>query len=416
MTLLAKLALLSVVFIDIMGQGLVFPIVDTLVMDPQSGFLPAATSTGSRHFTYGVVIAVFFLSWFFGAPYVSRLSDTIGRKPAILFCLFGALAGYAITIAALHFGSLVLLLVGRAITGFTAGNQPIAQAAMIDGSRDEADRSRNMGYIMTGTSGGLLAGPVIGGVFSDPAIIGSTASLSLPFVVALILVALSMVFVALSFHDLRTERQPFRFRAFELVESVLRVRHYPVVMRIAVVLIAFHLANMTFYIFIDNFMASRFDYGTLGTSMVMLTIGAALALSSTFLVVPAHRRFDKKTILAVNFVVWAVAALVVIAAPAALLCFLPIFAFYFVFGISYPTLLAMFSLSVSNEEQGWVMGITMAVFTFVGGMMSLIGGWLISVDIDLPFMLVAVAALLAIVVMRLAWNNDALARLTKRTA
>ena len=38
---------------------------------------------------------------------------------------------YVITIVALSMDSLWLLIMGRAITGFTAGNQPIAQAAMI---------------------------------------------------------------------------------------------------------------------------------------------------------------------------------------------------------------------------------------------------------------------------------------------
>ena len=48
-----------------------------------------------------------------------------------MICLAGALVEYVITIVALSMDSLWLLIMGRAITGFTAGNQPIAQAAMI---------------------------------------------------------------------------------------------------------------------------------------------------------------------------------------------------------------------------------------------------------------------------------------------
>ncbi|MGI9400572.1 MAG: MFS transporter, partial [Rhizobiaceae bacterium] len=101
MNTMAKISLLFVVFIDIIGQGLVFPIINTLIMEPTSGFLPASASDATRHLNYGLVIGIFFLSWFIGAPYISKLSDVIGRKPAILICLFGALAGYAITIVSL---------------------------------------------------------------------------------------------------------------------------------------------------------------------------------------------------------------------------------------------------------------------------------------------------------------------------
>ncbi|MEM1156605.1 MAG: MFS transporter, partial [Pseudomonadota bacterium] len=134
MPIAAKIALLFVVFVDLLGQGLVFPIINALIMQPSSTLLPHDASSASRHLSYGLVIGIFFLSWFLGAPYVSKLSDVIGRKKAILICLFGALAGYAITILALHLDSLWMLILGRAITGFTAGNQPIAQAAMVDAS------------------------------------------------------------------------------------------------------------------------------------------------------------------------------------------------------------------------------------------------------------------------------------------
>lgn len=106
MSTAAKISLLFVVFIDLLGQGLVFPIINALIMEPSSTFLPHDASDATRHTTYGLVIGIFFLLWFLGAPYISKLSDVIGRKNAILICLIGALAGYAITIVALYQSSL----------------------------------------------------------------------------------------------------------------------------------------------------------------------------------------------------------------------------------------------------------------------------------------------------------------------
>ncbi len=76
--------------------------------------------------------------------------------------------------------------------------------------------------------------------------------------------------------------------------------------------------------------------------------------------------------------------------------------FYFVFGITYPTFLGLYAASVSDEEQGWIMGITTAVFTPVAGLMSLLGGDLMSINIRAPFYIVIGAALVGVAVLDMA--------------
>jgi DHA1 family tetracycline resistance protein-like MFS transporter len=109
-----------------------------------------------------------------------------------------------------------------------------------------------------------------------------------------------------------------------------------------------------------------------------------------------------------------VSALAYIASPTPVLCYVPIFAFYLLFGVSYPTLLGLFSGSVGKEDQGWVMGVTVAVFTLAGGVMSLIGGEMMSVDIRLPFYVVTVAALVGLVIVALTWGTPEIRRLTRK--
>ena len=411
---MAKMALLFVVFVDLIGQGLVFPIINSLIMEPSSTLLPADTSDAARHFNYGLVIGIFFLAWFFGVVYIAKVSDSIGRKNALLICLGGALAGYVITIVALFIDSLWLLILGRAITGFTAGNQPIAQAAMIDASADAADRDRNMGYIVTGVSFGLVGGPIIGGILSDQSLLGSLASVEAPFYAATLLVVIAIVLVLLYFRDVRQERTPFVLRPIEIFENLWQVTKHLSVLRLMPAYVCFMVANVTFYVFIDNYLTSAFGYGIIGGSAVMLVIGFALAFSSTFLVKPTQERFDKRRIITVTMVVWAVMALAVAASPVALLCFVPVFLFYFCFGVAYPTMLGLFSGSVGEADQGWVMGITTAVFTLAGGVMSLIGGILMSLDIRLPFYITAGMAVLALAFVLAGWSRPEIERLTER--
>ncbi|MEM8552480.1 MAG: MFS transporter [Pseudomonadota bacterium] len=405
MPILAKVALVFVVFIDIIGQGLVFPIINTLVMDPAAGFMPQSASTAARQLTFGIVIGSFFIAWTIGAPYVSQLSDIIGRKRAMLICLFGAMFGYGLTIIALYVNSLPLLIVGRLITGFTAGNQPIAQAALVDASANAEERARNMGLIMIGTSMGLIGGPLLGGLLSSPALLGSVANFKLPFFAALFLVVVTTLMVALFFHDIKTGRGKYVFHPLEIVDIFAKLARYPTVMRLTAALFFFHIANVTFYIFVENYLTTRFGFGEVENSLVFATIGLAIILSSTYLIVPAHRRFSKRHIIVGTMVVWTLSVALFIASPIAWLCFVPVFTFYFVFGVAYPTMLAMFSHSVPDEEQGWVMGMSLVVFTAVGGILAVMGGWLSGLDLDLPFYIVIGSALSCILAIRFAWTT-----------
>ena len=411
MTNIAKITLLFVVFVDLIGQGLVFPIINSLIMETKSGFLPENTPEGRRHFYYGLVIGCFFLSWFLGVVYVSKVSDSIGRKNALLVCLGGALAGYALTIAALYLNSLLLLIVGRSITGFTAGNQPIAQAAMIDGSTDATDRDRNMGYIVTGVSFGLVGGPIIGAVLSDAALLGGFATMRTPFYGAFVLVMIALFLVLFFFQDTRADRAPFVFRPRDITDSLAAVRGHPIVLKILPVYSFFMIANVTFYVFVDNFLTSAFGYGVIGGSMAMVVIGVALAFSSTFLVKPAQEKFSKYAIIYTSLIVMVICGFAFAFSPSGMFSYVPVFFFYFLFGIAYPTMLGLFSSSVSEADQGWVMGVTTAVFCLAGGIMSLIGGGLMSIDIRVPYYIVIVAAIIGLIGMHRRWKGKEISAL-----
>jgi predicted MFS family arabinose efflux permease len=369
-----------------------------------------------RFFDYGLVIGAFFLAWFLGVVYIAKLSDSIGRKKALLVCLAGAAAGYVLTIVALITSNLWLMVLGRAVTGFTAGNQPVAQAAVIDASKDAADRDRNMGYLIIGVSAGLVGGPVIGGILSDKSLLGGVAGFQTPFYGALALVAIAMVLVLGFFHDLRTERQPFAFRPAEIFQNLWQVTKHPLVMQLLPVYALFMMANVTFYIFVDNYLTSTFGYGVIGGSAAMVVIGIAVASASTFLVAPMQKRFDKSRIVAASLAVMLVMSLAFVFIPVAPLTYVPVFLFYFLFGVAYPTLLGLFSSSVGEKEQGWVMGITTAVFCLAGGVMSLIGGGLMSIDNRLPFYIAATAALCGLLLLVQTWGAPDIRKLTARPA
>ena len=70
------------------------------------------------------------------------------------------------------------------------------------------------------------------------------------------------------------------------------------------------------------------------------------------------------------------------------------------YGVAYTNCLSIFSDAVPEEKQGWVMGISISLFTFAGGIVSIIGEGLMDIFLQLPFLLsiagMIIASILAI--------------------
>ena len=102
-------------------------------------------------------------SQFIAAPILGKISDKYGRRPILLFCLFGSAIGYFIFGIG---GALWVLFLSRIIDGFSGGNISIATAIITDVSPLE-DRTKNLGLIGAAFGLGLIIGPIIGGLFSQ---------------------------------------------------------------------------------------------------------------------------------------------------------------------------------------------------------------------------------------------------------
>ncbi|WP_108660154.1 MFS transporter [Acuticoccus kandeliae] len=401
---LAKFALAWVVLVDVMGQGLAFPIFNTLMTDPSAGFAPANISASAAGFDFSLLVAVFFLTWFFGVVFVSRLSDSVGRRRGLLICLTGSLVGYLLTLLAISIDSFALLLASRAITGFTAGTQPIAQAGMVDLATDETDKGRNMGLVMLGTSVGLIAGPVIGGVFSDKSLIGDIASLWLPFVIggAFNLAALVLVFVG--FRDHKRYDAPLRINPLDVFLLLWELRDHPLVLRVCVVFFFFELSFLGAYVFLVNYFGAAFGMKTAGTAIGMLILGVALAFASIALVGPALARLPRWAIIAATQAGIAASIALIVAAPSAILAYAALVPLAISFGVGYPTFLTIISASASEDRQGWVMGVAIALFTLAGGLVSILSGELLSFGMRAPFYLGIAGGLVALALIAALWR------------
>ncbi|MEM7075761.1 MAG: MFS transporter [Pseudomonadota bacterium] len=410
----SRFSLLLVVFIDVMGFGLILPIFNTILLDAQQSFLPKDTSSSARQFHYAFVIAIFFLFYFFGAAFIAKVSDYVGRKKGIMICLSGALIGYILTVVSLSTSSYWLLVLGRAVSGFTTANQPIAQAALIDISPGEKEKSKNLGMIVAASALGLLGGPLISGLLSDQTLLGSYASLELPFYVAIALVLLNMALILVFFSEPGFVRKKIDFGLSDVFLNLWRVRSDPAVLRLSVVMLFALMSLNAFFFFLDTYLLTKFKFDTLQNSMALVVFGGAMAFGSGYLTAPLHERFSKFSILYVSIAAMGAGILAFMLNPVADLSYVLIVPITLAFAIMYPTMLSLFSGSVGPSEQGWVMGVTVAMYALGSGTITALSGSLMTINLHMPFVVAVACSGIALAFMAVLFRNPAVKALDDR--
>ncbi|HJQ65173.1 MAG TPA: MFS transporter [Gemmatimonadales bacterium] len=164
--------LIAVCFVDMIGLMIVAPLLT-----------PFARRFGAADWVVGLLFSSFAIAQLLSSPVWGRVSDRLGRRPALLAGLTGSFFAYLI------FGfanSLWLLFVCRLVQGLGGGTTGVAQAYVAD-TMEPNERAKALGWLSAATSAGVSIGAVIGALASH---LGSAA----PGIVAALLVALNMVF------------------------------------------------------------------------------------------------------------------------------------------------------------------------------------------------------------------------------
>src|SRR4029077_3520403 len=143
----------TTVFIDLVGFGIVIPVLP---------FYTEGTLFNATPRTVGLLFASYSVMQFIFAPILGRLSDKYGRRPVLLISIIGT----GISFLILGFASaLWVLFLGRILDGITGGNISTAQAYIADSTTKE-DRAKGMGLIGAAFGIGFVFGPAIGGILS----------------------------------------------------------------------------------------------------------------------------------------------------------------------------------------------------------------------------------------------------------
>lgn len=269
----ALLIVFLVVFIDLLGFGIVLPILPRIA----EGFMVYA-SDSLRGLVIGGLLSAFSLMQFLVSPMWGRVSDRIGRRPILLLSLAGsivfyALFGYACTMNENPTLGLVLMLVARIGAGIAGASVGTAAAVIADCTTPDT-RGKGMALIGIAFGGGFTLGPLI-------AFFGMKLFQDEPWAVGGIASALSVVAFILAIVLLPETRRPStgNERGFFSLSRTLAVLKEPLIGPLVLIYFLAIFAFANFEVALSLFTKSAFAMTDEDNFLVFAYVGCVLLVA-----------------------------------------------------------------------------------------------------------------------------------------
>ncbi|MGJ0184690.1 MFS transporter [Corynebacterium glyciniphilum] len=388
--------LVAVTLLNVVGMTIVLPILPFVVRDVMPSF-------GTLALWVGLLEAVNALCAFIAAPILGGISDRWGRRPVIVIGAFGAAVGFLVFalggfLAGTFSGAIWLLLLGRIIQGVTAGDMPALFAYVAD-ITPANQRAKRYGMLGALTGIGFMIGPALGGLLATHSIdlpVLATAGVALT-VGVLTLVALPESHVPENrtarltveqIHPLKVFREAFARPSLRMLLSGLLLVAIP---------FSFFVNNYS-VLAMDTVNWSPTQIGLLNSCIGVLDIVIQGVLLGILL-----KWVGERGVILGGLVVQATGVLLLALLASALndpwLLIMGTLMLGAGEGPMTATLNGVLSTSVSDDEQGWLAGVTQGMQNAVGVVVPLAVGVLYGIGIAVPYWIALVLLCAAFVVL-----------------
>ena len=336
----ALLFIFVTILVDVIGIGIILPILPELIME--------LTGEGTAMAViYGMWLTTAFAGMqFLFSPVLGEISDSYGRRPILLLALLGLSFDYLIHAWA---PTIMWLFIGRFLAGITGASFTVASAYIADISTKE-EKAKNFGLIGAAFGLGFIIGPGIGGFFGE-------IDIRLPFYIAAGLTFSNFVFGFFFVPEsLALEnRRPINLWKMIPGVSLVSLRNYKGVL---LLIFAFFLANLAGQALPSTWSyygIERYDWSPREIGISLMVVGLLVAIAQGFLVGIVVKKFGKKHTIIAGFLLWTIGMFLFSQAsePWMLYAFLIPYAFG---GVAGPTIQGLISNQVSEKEQGNLQG------------------------------------------------------------
>ena len=391
--LLISILMLTII-IDVMGVGLVFPVVPEIMMSKQSPFFGISTPESLRNFYYGLSMAVWPLGIFIGSAIIGRLSDKYGRKLMIITSLAGTILAYLLSVSSFAFESLTVFMLSRFICGFFGGSFSIAQAVMLDIS-DEKSRLKNLSLITLSASISFVFGPVITTIVG---LLSQTTyqAISLPFWFGAGFSVINILSVCFFLPETYTKR--IKDQKFKLINLIFSFRVMFVDKRVRILALAFLMLQIGWGYYAQGLplvldQAFGFKSASIGFVFVIMSLG--FAFSTLYFQNIVLKRLNSHVAMLLSGIVIGllIAICTFFLSPSSMIISAFVGALLQI--IFYTALLSVIAGKVDSHEQGAIMGGTTSVFGIAWAVNAFTLGLFTTLYLLLPLYLAAAAIIIA---------------------
>lgn len=391
---LSRYSIFLTFFLDNLGLGIIFPIFTPLFFDPKYHFLTNSYSFSHSSILLGLLIAVFPLAQFFGAPLIGDLSDQIGRKKGFTLSILGSTIGYILMGIGIEKHSLHLLFISRMLTGFFAGNLTICLASLVDMSNDEKERTKN--FSLLASIGGLsfIFSIAIGGFFSNPSY-GKLFSPSLPFWIIAILFFINLCLMLTFFKESHRVPRSSHFHLLKGIHNILHAWQLPNLKFAYMVFFFYMISWVTTVQFLPTYLMKYYAVTQQQITYIYLGIGLMWGGSNFIFSKCLSKIFvPRQTLIACLFLLSIFLFLFLTGQS------LPAFLFHFYFSvtlsaIAWSNCLANVSLQATIDIQGRILGINQSFAALASMLGPTLGGIVTAFDPKLVYLFTAIFCMVA---------------------
>jgi DHA1 family tetracycline resistance protein-like MFS transporter len=328
------------VLVDVIGWGLIIPVMPKLIADMKHIPINDASKYGAW------LLSVYALVQFIFSPILGNLSDRFGRRPVLLFSLLGFGVDYLFLALSPTYG---WLFVGRVIAGITGASITTASAYIGDVSTKET-RAKNFGMIGAAFGLGFIIGPGIGGLLSG---FGVRA----PFYAAAALCLLNALYgyFVLPESLAKENRRPFEWKRTYPFASLLKLRKYPAIGGLVICLTLIYLAAHAIQSTWNFFTEFRFHWTNKMVGLSLAVVGLLVALVQAGLTRIVNPKLGNERSIYIGFLFYALGLFLFAFASQSWMMFVFLIP-YCLGGIANPALQAIMAGNVPANEQGELQG------------------------------------------------------------
>ena len=332
--------ILVTLFLDILGIGIVIPVLPHLVTDMLGGNESLAASY------YGAIAGSYALMQFLFAPVLGALSDRFGRRPVLLISLFGFGVNYLLTALA---PNVYWLFVARIFSGIMGASFTTVNAYIADISTPE-NRSQNFGLVGAAFGLGFIFGPALGGVLGN---IGPRV----PFYVSACVVLLNWLYGLFVLPESlpKDRRRKFSLREGNPLGGVLRLKRFPSVQELAMAFVFVALAQRGLETVWVLYTQHRYGWNELQNGMSLALVGVMAAIVQGGLIRRVVPKWGEKRSVRIGLLVSAIAFVCYGLAPTGG-SVIPIIVVGAIGGIAGPAIQGLVTGAVDPSQQGAVQG------------------------------------------------------------